>query len=102
MAKARPMRTKIDELFKALRPFMKRAASGRLGKHELFLLCVKASLVNLPSGEREELIHLLMDHDVHARIKTQEVFFGAVRPHQSVLRVKNVNAHIAVVEQGEP
>jgi uncharacterized protein DUF5677 len=52
----------------------------------------------LPRTDRENLIRLLMDHDVHSRIKSQDTFFSAVRPQQPVLRVKDVDAHITAVE----
>lgn len=48
-----------------------------------------------PPKDRDELLIALSQHDHATRIKLQDTFFTAVRPQQPVLRLKEVDAHIA-------
>jgi Family of unknown function (DUF5677) len=48
--------------------------------------------------QREELLSLLIMHDVHSRIRRQSEFFEAVRPQQRVLKVKDAEATILELE----
>ena len=61
-------------------------------------LIVLKYLQSIPAKEREELVSLLMSHDVQTRIKFQDKFFTAARPQQPVLRVKDADTAIEQLE----
>lgn len=52
----------------------------------------------MPRTDREQLIGLLMSHDIHSRIDLQNKFFHDIRPQQPVLRIKDVATKIADLE----
>jgi hypothetical protein len=61
-------------------------------------LIVLNYIKRMPRQDREELIPLLMAHDVHSRTKCQDAFFTAARPQQPVLRIKDVESKIGEIE----
>jgi Family of unknown function (DUF5677) len=61
-------------------------------------LIVLNYIKTIEAGQREELLGLLIVHDVHSRVHRQTEFFNAVRPQQQVLGIKNVKAEIADIE----
>jgi Family of unknown function (DUF5677) len=52
----------------------------------------------LPTTDREELIGLMMFHDVYSRVDSQSKFFDAVRPQQPVLELRDVEKVLAGLE----
>jgi len=52
----------------------------------------------LPKDDRQNLIQLLMTHDVYSRIKSQDKFFSATRPQQPVLRVRDAETILGQTE----
>lgn len=61
-------------------------------------LIVLNFIQTMPENDREDLIQLMMFHDLHNRAKYQDAFFTAVRPQQPVLRLKDVDARIEELE----
>ena len=53
---------------------------------------------SMPLADREELIRLIMVHDVYKRAHLQERFFREIRIQQAVLCFKDMPAHISSLE----
>jgi len=52
-------------------------------------LIVLNFIKRMPKADREQLIELLMAHELYSRFESQDKFFSKVRPQQPVLRAKD-------------